>query len=118
MVDWDSVEEALESADSIAFDGCHKIYVLGDFDQTEKMVGYEYEFVEGVTNTADSLARLKAWYEGSCGLKFIESVSTGDDGLDVWLTLIGQGELDECEDCGELGCAGVCNDYEDDEEDN
>ena len=27
---WFDVETALESADSIAFDGCHKIYVLMD----------------------------------------------------------------------------------------
>lgn len=115
---WEKVEAYLEQADSIAFDGCHKIYVLGDLEQTEKMVGYEYEFVEGVTNTADALARLRTWFDESCGLRFIEGVSTDRGGLDVWETLIGQGELDECEDCGESGCEGVCNDYESDEEDN
>jgi hypothetical protein len=114
---WDEVETALETADSIAFDSCHKIYVLGDLEQTEKMVGYEYAFVEGVTNTADALATLKKWFEQSCGLKFIEQVCSEADGTESWHTLIPQGFFEACEDCGDPDCEGVCADFEDDEED-
>jgi hypothetical protein len=115
---WDDVETALETADSIAFDGCHKIYVLMDLEQTEKVIGYEYEFVEPVTEPDRALGLLKKWFEDSCGLKFIEQVSSLANGNESWVSLIPQGFCEPCEDCGEDGCEGVCNDYdEDDEED-
>lgn len=115
---WFDVETALESADSIAFDGCHKIYVLMDLNQTEQTVGYGYENVRGVTDTGEALVTLKKWFEESCGLRFIEQVASLPDGTDSWHTLIPQGFAEDCEDCGDSGCEGECNDYEEDEEDN
>jgi hypothetical protein len=114
---WDDVETALETADSIAFDSCHKIYVLMDLKQTEQMIGYEYAFVEPVTEPDRALRLLKEWFENSCGLKFIEQVTSEPDGTESWHTLIPQGFDERCEDCDELGCKGVCNDYDEDDED-
>lgn len=113
---WYEVETALETADSIAFDSCHKIYVLGDLAQTEKMIGYEYKFVEPVTDEAKALETLKKWYEASCGLKFIEQVCSLDDGTESWNTLIPQGFYEACEDCDDPDCEGVCYDYDDEDE--
>lgn len=114
---WEKVEEFLEQADSIAFDGCHKIYVLGDVEQTKKMIGYEYEFVEPVTDVEQAYKTLERWFSDSCGLKFIEFVGTNEDGTDLWETLIGQGELDVCEDCGESYCVGCYEDEDEEDED-
>lgn len=113
---WDDVETALETADSIAFDSCHKIYVLMDLKQTEQMIGYDYAFVEPVTDADRALRLLKEWFDKSCPLKFIEQVSSKDDGTEDWLTLIPQGFYEPCEDCGGADCEGVCNDWDEDED--
>lgn len=124
MIDWDSVEDALENAKGIAFDGCHKIYVLLDDKQVGLMREYEYDHI--VTRDEQDeevmLTTLKDWFEKSCGLRFVESVESGHaDANDGFTTLIEQGATDEeeCEDCYEVGCYGSCSDWEDedDEED-
>ena len=127
MVDFFETEIAVQDAKAIAFDGCHKIYVLMDDAQVEKMRSYGYGDDDGsFLVTADEVRKvemldiLKNWYEGSCGLKFINAVSTVDgDPNEGFVDLIPQGAEweEECEDCGEQGCQGVCNDYDDEEED-
>jgi hypothetical protein len=42
MIDFTDVEIVLPHAKAIAFDGCHKIYVLMDNEQVTKMTGYGY----------------------------------------------------------------------------
>ena len=42
-VSWDKVEVAVELAKGIAFDECHKIYVLMDDEQMKLMKGYGYD---------------------------------------------------------------------------
>ncbi len=130
MVDFFETEMALKDAKGIAFDGCHKIYVLMDDAQMAKMATYGYGEDEGSylltaekLSKAEMLDTLERWYEDSCGLRFINGVSTVDgDPNEGFVDLIAQGAEweEECEDCGEVGCQGVCNDYEDeeDEEDN
>jgi hypothetical protein len=52
---------------------------------------------------------IKHWYAESCGLKFVEAVSTVEgDPNEGFETLIGQGESesDECVECGDEGCDG------------
>lgn len=122
MIDWDLVEEYTEDAKGIAFDTCHKIYVLMDTKQVELMREYEYDLIHTSEEMSPSemFTTLKEWFEKSCGLKFISAVKTvarGEDANDGFITLIEQGAADDCEDCGERGCAGVCNDYEDEDED-
>ena len=129
MLDWDLVQDRIEDAKGIAFDTCHKIYVLMDDAQMAQMKGYGYGdepdtdclIYATEMSSSEMFDKVKKWYDQSCGLRFVEAVSTMPDGEDANLgfeTLIGQFDSDEeeCEDCGELGCQGVCNDYDDEED--
>jgi hypothetical protein len=122
MIDWTDVEIVLPHAKAIAFDGCHKIYVLMDNDQVEKMTGYGYGVDEGsYLLTADKMSKremadtLETWYQESCGLRFINAVSTVDgDPNEGFTDLIAQGadwEEDEDEDDYEDGEDEDENDY-------
>jgi hypothetical protein len=125
---WSDVKAELSEAKGIAFDGCHKIYILMDNAQVHEMAGYGYGFDEGSflftkasLTSAEMLALIKKWYVDSCGLKFVQSVATveGDPnkGFD---SLIPQGYQDEfCQLCGEIGAEydGTCDDCREDEQD-
>jgi DNA primase large subunit len=78
MVSFDKVETALETAKGIAFDTCHKIYVLMDEDQVELMRKYEYDEIRSIADISKEsmLELLKDWYASSCSLRFIQSVRT------------------------------------------
>ena len=95
------VKEKVSEAKAIAFDTCHKIYLLMDNEQVELMRGYGYDTL--ITNedaTPDvMLATLQEWYEDSCGLRFIEAVSTNHENPNAGFeTLIGQGDFAEDEE--------------------
>ena len=127
MANFDDVEIAINYAKGIAWDTCHKIYLLMDDEQVAKMREYGY----GDENDPDSLITreqmtpsemletVKKWFDDSCALRFVQSVETNhEDPNEGFISLIGQFEEEDCEDCGERGCQGVCNDYNyDDEED-
>lgn len=78
------LEEHLRYAKGIAWDTCHKIYILMDDAQVERMRSYGY----GDDNDPDSLITaeqmspeqmfdvVNRWYDDSCELKFIEAVTT------------------------------------------
>jgi len=120
MANFDKVEEVIHEARGIAFDTCHKIYVLMDEEQMALMRTYEYDpLISADEMSADEmLETIKRWFDESCGLRFVSAVSTHPTDPNLgFRDLIAQGEFDECEDCGEAGCAGVCNDYEDEDED-
>ena len=120
MPDWTSTKTALQTAKGIAWDTCHKIYVLMDDEQMRVMKTYEYSplLTADAMTPDEMLTTVQSWYEQSCFLRFIDAVHTVDDNPNEgFTTLIGQGDDDECEDCGMEGCEGVCNDYEDDSED-
>jgi hypothetical protein len=75
------VEDYVQNAKAITWDECHKIYVLMDDEQVEKMHEYGYEPII-TSSEADSghmLDLLKEWYNESCGLRFIEAVATNND---------------------------------------
>lgn len=123
MIDWDLVQDRIVDAKGIAFDTCHKIYVLMDDEQMVKMKEYEYDpLISHEQMSADAMFEtVKDWYAQSCALKFVEAVSTMPEGEDPNLgfeTLIGQFDSDEeeCEDCGEVGCYGACYVEEDEDE--
>jgi hypothetical protein len=111
MLDWDLVQDRIEDAKGIAFDTCHKIYVLMDDAQMAQMKEYEYDplISKSEMSASEMLETVKHWYAESCGLKFVEAVSTvaGDPNLG-FETLIEQGarETDECYECGEEECDG------------
>jgi DNA primase large subunit len=100
MVSFDKVEAALETAKGIAFDTCHKIYVLMDEDQVELMRKYEYDKVHSIVDISKEsmLELLKDWYASSCSLRFIQSIRTTspDDEDSGYDNLISQfEEIDE-----------------------
>jgi hypothetical protein len=84
--------ETLETADSIAWDSCHKIYVLMDSEQTEKMRGYDYPHLitKDEATPAEMLEKVRDWYWESCELRLIDRVSTDSDGLDVFYSIVEQ----------------------------
>lgn len=87
------VREYTDEAKGIAYDTCHKIYILMDQEQVNLMREYGY----GDENDPDSLitsdqldpAEMATvavrWFEDSCGLKFINAVysdkSIGHEGF-------------------------------------
>jgi hypothetical protein len=117
MLDWDLVEDRIVEAKGIAFDTCHKIYVLMDDAQMVKMKEYGYGdepdtdclIYATEMSASEMFDKVKKWYDQSCGLRFVEAVSTVDgDPNEGFETLIEQGarEFDECLECGEENCDG------------
>jgi hypothetical protein len=98
---WDKVEVAVQMAKGIAFDECHKIYVLMDDAQMEQMEEYGYDplIPSSSMSPEQMLATIKGWYANSCMLRFVEAVRTVDgDPNEGFLTLIPQcAEWDEDE---------------------
>jgi hypothetical protein len=95
MSKFDTVLEKLQDARGIAWDGCHKIYILMDNEQVRLMHEYEYEhiFTSQFTSDEEMYRILMDWYEESCGLRFIQAVSTNHDNPNAGFeTLIEQGE--------------------------
>lgn len=95
------IDEYVEKAKGIAFDTCHKIYILMDDEQVELMgeYGYGAEDPEGLITskqmTADEMKnQLIYWYQHSCGLRFISAISSDTDnfGDKGWLDVISQSE--------------------------
>ena len=74
----DLVYDRINNAKAIAWDTCHKIYILMDSEQVELMRGYGYDpLITADQMSADEMFELvEDWYESSCSLRFIEAVST------------------------------------------
>ena len=74
---WSDVEDHLDDAILIAWDGCHKIYLA--LDQTEAdWFRSSYPYIVEDTYEA-MLATLMDWYNASCGLKFVSGVRHNAD---------------------------------------
>ncbi len=105
---WARVEGFLSAADSIAYDGCHKIYILADPEGTANQRGWGYgdgsddSQLLMVADLSDPLDTVKQWfYVDSCGLRFVNGIKgTGDDN-DHYVRLIEQGAEDEWEPADE-----------------
>ena len=87
------LEDVINECHSITWDECHKVYILMDAEQTEKVKGYGYELVIEMSqsNPYTMLAHIQDWYDSSCSLKFIDVVYT-EDGNDEFYPLVAQGE--------------------------
>jgi len=81
------LERAIEDSDlsvvlslarGIAFDNCHKIYVLMDEAQMEQMREYGYDPLMSADEMGadEMLVKVNEWFEKSCSLRFVEAVST------------------------------------------
>lgn len=92
----------LQNAKGIAFDTCHKIYVLMDDEQMALMREYDYDplITSGEMSPDEMYEQIVDWYDGSCFLRFINAVHTDhDDPNDGFVTIVGQ--FDDEEDEGE-----------------
>lgn len=85
----------LERASTVAWDGCHKIYLNMDIEQTGKMVEYGYGNMVGGTTESKQDAVFR-WYEDSCSLRFIDAVFTDGDS-DKFVVVVSQFEGEEDE---------------------
>lgn len=100
------VREFTDEAKGIAFDGCHKIYVLMDDEQMALMK--EYGYGEDNPNFLVSSSQLDpaematvamSWFNDSCGLRFIQATrSNPGDPNDGFVDIIAQFENNEDED--------------------
>jgi hypothetical protein len=95
------VEARIDEAKAIAWDTCHKIYLLMDEAQVQEMRELDYDplITADEMSPSEMLETVKQWYGDSCGLRFVNAVETNlEDPNAGFETLIGQGEGDEEED--------------------
>jgi hypothetical protein len=107
------VREYTDEAKGIAYDGCHKIYVLMDDEQMELMGEYGYGEDGSFLVSSDQLDPAEmatvamTWFKDSCGLRFIQGVITDEDPNKGFFDIIAQfesneGNWDEDEDDDDL----------------
>ena len=75
---WAEVEAYVGECRGIAWDTCHKIYILMDEEQIKQMEDYEYDplITSDDADPARMMELLHQWYDDSCGLRFINAVET------------------------------------------
>jgi hypothetical protein len=78
MINADLIRNRISEAEAIAWDNCHKIYILMDSEQVDLMRGYGYDplITTDQMSTDEMFGLVQEWYEDSCDLRFIEAVST------------------------------------------
>ena len=75
---WDAVEEYINDAVLIAFDGCHKIYLA--MDQEEAQFFRDNYNGEGCSDRnftgspSEMLEAIHGWWDESCPLRFVSAV--------------------------------------------
>lgn len=92
---FEPVEDALEDALLIAWDGCHKMYLAMDHEQADWFrQNYNGVHCDDRTFTGtpkEMLNTLLAWWDESCGLKFINAVTTNHENPNAgFVSLISQ----------------------------
>jgi hypothetical protein len=92
---FEPVEDALEDALLIAWDGCHKMYLAMDDEQADWFrTNYNGTSCTDRTFTGtpkEMLDTLLAWWDESCGLKFINAVTTDHENPNAgFVSLISQ----------------------------
>jgi hypothetical protein len=96
-----------QNAKGIAFDTCHKIYVLMDEEQVSLMRTYGYgdENDPDCLITSDQMTpremseKVAEWFDRSCGLRFINAVhSDRSIGHEGFVNIVSQFEGSEDED--------------------
>jgi hypothetical protein len=102
VLDLSKIDDFAENSVAVAFDTCHKIYMIGDDTELENMRGYGYQEIVTIEDGAthkELAEQVSFWYQHSCGLRFVEFVSTNAKTGDTdFTTVIAQGEDDPEED--------------------
>jgi hypothetical protein len=66
------VREAMDDAQLVAWDGCHKIYLACDPIEAD---WYERNYEHTFRGTADDMYEtVSEWYDASCSLRFVSAV--------------------------------------------
>jgi hypothetical protein len=108
------VEDYIDKAHLVAFDGCHKIYLALDEYEADYFREHYGQNASGgsVVVEADADTMLEAvvnWYAESCGLKFVSGVVRNEKDPNAGFTqIVEQGAEAEEEDC--TWCGGDCED--------
>ena len=78
MKNADLVYNRINNAKAIAWDTCHKIYILMDSEQVDLMKEYGYDplITTDQMSSDEMFGLVQEWYEDSCSLRFIDAVST------------------------------------------
>lgn len=88
-----TVRQYTNNANSIAWDECHKIYILMDAHQTRLMRDWDYNpLTSDQTTGAERFDTIMQWYKESCSLRFIYAVETSDTGDENFIKIVSQGE--------------------------
>lgn len=93
----EKLDSFTENAKAIAWDTCHKIYVLMDDEQVQLMREYRYdELFTSDEMTAEEMSKqVVEWYEESCSLRFINAVSTNvENPNDGFVNIVSQFEYE------------------------
>ena len=82
------LRDKIGSCKAIAWDTCHKIYILMDDKSENKMREDGYTSLILASDMTPNLlySVVLNWYKKSCGLKFIEAISNDED----FYTIVGQ----------------------------
>ena len=94
------LREYAYNARGIAWDTCHKIYVLMDDEQVALMRQYEYDpLITSDEMTPEQMSeQVMEWFEDSCGLRFVNAVHTNPlDPNEGFIDIIPQGFGEEDE---------------------
>lgn len=82
---WEKVGKAVASGRRAYWDECHRIYVVMDDEEVWnfEMLGYTDPIIFDDEGLDASVKRIKEWWDSSCGLRFIEAVSSVSPGVDA-----------------------------------
>ena len=92
-----AVQNAVENAVSIAWEGCHKIYIQLDQESHDEMVEMDYDPVLVTEDKNAAVTQLWEWFDNSCGLRFINAIKGEGDGTE-FIDVIPQFEYESDED--------------------
>jgi hypothetical protein len=92
------IEQALQEATVIAWDGCHKIYIALDEEQARQFGTYGYGeggsvLLRVIQTDADrerAAITLGEWWDDSCSLRFINTVRTTPNPNDGYDNIVAQ----------------------------
>jgi hypothetical protein len=76
------LDNYLAEAKGIAWDTCHKTYILMSDQEMQRMKEYEYDplISSDEMSPQEMLATVLGWYNESCSLRFISVVDTYENG--------------------------------------
>lgn len=86
---------ALDGAAGVAWDGCHKVYILAAPETVAYMrdLDYPHVVVRGAVPDGVLYEVVSDWWDRSCGLRFVDAVApAGGKPAGVFTAVIGQGD--------------------------